>query len=94
MNIRQETAAEYASVYRVVKAAFAVAKQSDGNEQDLVVALRKSQSFLPELSLVAEVRGEIVGHILFTKVGIGDRLELALAPPLEGTVLYDPACGV
>ena len=47
MDIRQETPADYNSVYEVVKAAFAAAEQSDGNEQDLVAALRKSRSFIP-----------------------------------------------
>ena len=63
MNIRQETAADYSYVYNVVKTAFATAEQSDGNEQNLVAALRESRSFIPELSLVATVRGEIAGHI-------------------------------
>lgn len=80
MNIRQETTADYRSVYEVVKAAFATEKHSDGNEQDLVAALRKSQSFIPELSLVATIHGQIVGHILFTKASIGGDSELALAP--------------
>ena len=80
MNIRQEIAADYSSVCRVVKAAFTAAEQSDGNEQDLVAALRKSQSFIPELSLVATVHGEIAGHILFTRADIGGCPELALAP--------------
>lgn len=80
MDIRQEIPADYNSVYEVVKAAFAAAEQSDGNEQDLVTALRKSRSFIPELSLVAEVQGKIIGHILFTKVLIGGHTELALAP--------------
>lgn len=80
MNIRQEVAEDYPSVYEIVKSAFATAEQSDGNEQDLVVSLRKSQSFIPALSLVATVQGELVGHILFTKVSIGEHTGLALAP--------------
>lgn len=80
MIIRQETEADYPSVYQVVKTAFAGEEQSDGNEQDLVSALRKSRSFIPRLSLVAEVGGKIIGHILFTEVTIGGRTELALAP--------------
>lgn len=80
MIIRQETEADYPFVYEVVKTAFATAEKSDGNEQDLVTALRKSQSFIPELSLVAVVHGKIVGHILFTEVTIGGCPEVALAP--------------
>ncbi len=35
---------------------------------------------LPELSLVAEVDGKIVGHIMFTKAEVGDSKVLVLAP--------------
>ncbi len=80
MLIRQETESDYDKVYQVVKKAFSRAQHSDGNEQDLVVALRKSDAFLPELSLVAEVDGDVVGHILFTKNRIGSHTGLSLAP--------------
>ena len=80
MKIRQEQPSDYAAVYEVVKTAFATAEHSDGTEQDLVEALRHSPSFIPELSLVAVLDGKIVGHVLFTKVTVGGRTELALAP--------------
>lgn len=80
MNIRQERSDDHDEVYRVIEDAFESADQKDGNEQDVVVALRTSSSFVPELSLVAEEAGRIVGHILFTEVSVGDKVELALAP--------------
>ena len=80
MTIRAEQQADYESVYRVVENAFKTAEQSDGNEQDLVNALRQSNAFIPELSLVAEINGKIVGHIMFTKLQIGGDTALALAP--------------
>lgn len=80
MNIRQETSADYAQIYEVVKTAFASAERSDGNEQDLVTELRNSDSFVPQLSLVAVENGDIVGHILFTKADVGGHTVLALAP--------------
>lgn len=80
MEIRQEKQSDYETVYQIVKEAFATAEHSDGNEQELVVALRNSNSFIPELSLVAIEDGKIVGHILFTKVYVGEYTELALAP--------------
>ena len=80
MIIRQERSKDFPSVYALVKAAFESAEHADGNEQDLVNALRKSDSYIPELSLIAEVDGKIVGHIMFTKLKIGNQVQLALAP--------------
>ena len=78
--IRRERFEDFNEIYDVVKAAFAIAEFSDGKEQDLVVALRNSEAYVPELSLVAEVDGKIVGHIMFTEAEVGNRTELVLAP--------------
>lgn len=80
MQIRQETKKDYEKVYAVVKNAFETAEHSDGNEQDLVVMLRKSDAFIPELSLVAEDEGNIIGYILFTKAKVESDTVLVLAP--------------
>ena len=74
MMIRQEEKRDCHDIYAVVKAAFESADHSDGNEQDLVNALRQSGAYIPELSLVAEIDGRIAGHIMFTKVRIGSAL--------------------
>lgn len=80
MFIRQEEPKDYDVVYRVVKCAFENADRADGNEQDLVNALRKGESFIPELSLVAEVNGTVAAHIMFTRATVGNNTVLALAP--------------
>ena len=80
LEIRQETKKDYEEVYNVVKTAFETAEHSDGNEQDLIVALRNSDNFIPQLSLVATQDSKIVGYILFTKIKIVKYEELALAP--------------
>lgn len=80
LEIRKEAKQDYEEVYKIIKEAFASAEHSDGNEQDLVVSLRDSDSFIPELSLVAIKDDKIVGHILFTKIKIGEDEELTLAP--------------
>ena len=80
MFIRQEEIKDYKIVYSVIKKAFSCAQHTDGNEHNLVDALRSSKAFIPELSLVAEINGKIVGHIMFTKANIDNNVVLALAP--------------
>lgn len=85
--IRQEQESDYESTEKVVKIAFASADQSDQNEHKLVSRIRQSDVFIPGLSLVAvnKDKNEILGHILLSKVLIGNgdnqKVEsLALAP--------------
>ena len=80
IRIRQERREDYDEVYQLIQEAFRTAEHADGNEQDLVAALRKGRAFIPELSLVAEVEGQLAGHILFTRAKVGEREVLALAP--------------
>lgn len=80
IKIRKETTADHEQVFRIHELAF-----ERDNEAKLVVLLRKSPAFIPELSLVAEFNNEITGHILFTKNKIinetGETFEsLTLAP--------------
>ncbi len=80
MVIRREEAKDQYSIYSIVKKAFEAAQHTDGTEHQLVNALRKSDAYVPELSLVAEIDGKLVGYILFTKATVGDTVALALAP--------------
>ncbi|CAH1203636.1 N-acetyltransferase Eis [Paenibacillus plantiphilus] len=64
--IRTETTNDYAEVYNVNFVAF-------GNREDeakLVERIRATEQFIPRLSIVAEERGEIVGHLLLSKAEI------------------------
>lgn len=80
MTIRTEVPHDHATVESLITQAFAGAEHSDGNEAGLVKTLRRSRAFIPALSLVAEVDGNVVGHVLFTKIGIGQGEGVALAP--------------
>lgn len=84
IHIRQEKNEDIDIIYNLVKKSFENAKHSDGTEQDLVNRLRKSKSFISELSLVATDGNNIIGHILFTKILIENNNKkaesLALAP--------------
>lgn len=80
IKIRREEEQDYDKVYNVIKLAFENAEHTDHNEQNLVTRLRKSESFIPELSIVAEKDNKIIGYILFTKINIGNNEGVALAP--------------
>lgn len=80
MRIRQEREQDYPEIHRLVKEAFAAAEHTDGNEQDLVEALRRGPAYLPELALVAEEGGVLAGHILLTRASVGGVPVLVLAP--------------
>lgn len=83
-RIRQESKGDYKVVFNLVEKAFESDPISDHREQFLVERLRKSQAFVPELSMVAEIANKIVGHILLTKIkvknGQNEFNSLALAP--------------
>ena len=83
MIIRQETEKDYKLTESVVEEAFKDAEYADHDEHLLVQRLRQGKAFIPELSIVAEIENEIVGHILFTRMLISgsDEFEsLSLAP--------------
>ena len=80
IKIRTEKASDHHDVFFVVKSAFETAEFSDHDEHNLINRLRKSDSFVPKLSLVAEYNNKIVGHILFTEIAVGENTLVALAP--------------
>ncbi len=61
--IRQESSEYYKIVYKLIKDAFDEAENTDGDEHNLVKRLIKSKNYIPQLSLVASIDNEIVGHI-------------------------------
>lgn len=80
ITIRRETSSDYPAIFEVVKEAFAHAEYADQDEHFLVERLRKSDAYIPELSLVAEMDGNVVGHIMFTKIKVGEHDAITLAP--------------
>ncbi len=83
--IREERQKDFEKINQVVKAAFKNVEQTDHTEHLLLERLRKSQAYIPALSLVAQTpQGEIVGHLLLSKAHIINGSQsfevLALAP--------------
>ena len=79
ITVRKEEAADIKAIDVVHMSAF-----EGEQEVSLIDTLRQSSSFLPDLSLVAEFKNRIVGHILLSKVVIQHGAKsadiLALAP--------------
>ena len=68
VTIRKENQFDYNRVFDLTQKAFETLEISDHNEGKLVEKLRKAPTFIDELSLVAEISGQVVGHILFTPI--------------------------
>jgi len=77
--IRPESADDHAAIRRVVAAAF-----GSHVEADLVEHIRASPEYVPQLALVAEIDGEIVGHVMISgaliRNGVGSRAVAMLSP--------------
>jgi len=68
--IRDETKSDAAVITEVTAAAFESLEISNHTEQFIVEALRSARALT--VSLVAEVDGQVVGHIAFSPVAISD----------------------
>ena len=69
-DIREEVPADVPAIGAVTAAAFRSAEHSSGTEQHIITALRDAGQLA--VSLVAEDRGEIVGHVAASPVAISD----------------------
>ena len=87
LTIRPQQVRDYGPIATILTQAF---EQSD--EAKLVERLRGSNSYVSDLSLVAEINQQVVGHILFSYAKLeGDYSQLvlvlaplAVAPPFQG----------
>ncbi|MGZ8762635.1 MAG: GNAT family N-acetyltransferase, partial [Acidimicrobiia bacterium] len=82
-TIRPEQPADTAAIAAVVEAAF-----GSPVEARLVDDIRRSPEYEPDWSLVAEVDGEIVGHVMVSRAALHDGEEhrrIAMLSPLAVT---------
>lgn len=80
ITIRPERPADFPIIHELVRLAFEHAEHTDGDEPFLVTRLRQSPEYIPELALLAEKKGLMLGHIMYTKLHVGERTALALGP--------------
>ncbi|WOE76044.1 GNAT family N-acetyltransferase [Alterisphingorhabdus coralli] len=70
LNLRAEEPEDQAAIHDLTKRAFAPMPYADGDEQDLVDALRAAGALA--ISLVAESEGRVVGHVAFSPAVAAD----------------------
>ncbi len=75
IKVRSEQLRDYEEIDLVISSAF-----NRYNEVKLVHDLRETKQYKPELSLVATLNGQIIGHILFYPIKTSDYETLLLAP--------------
>lgn len=78
--IRSEMEADFADIRAVVRDAFLSAEYSDEDEHNLVERIRKTDEYIPELSLVALKDGKVVGYAMMSRITIGESSAIGLAP--------------
>ncbi|MDH5445948.1 MAG: N-acetyltransferase [Gammaproteobacteria bacterium] len=70
ITIRDETEADISTIFDITAEAFKTLEISDHTEQFVINALRKAGALI--ISLVAELDGQVIGHIAFSPVSISD----------------------
>ncbi|MBE5781362.1 MAG: N-acetyltransferase [Clostridiales bacterium] len=72
ITIRLETPSDYRKVEELTRRAFWNVYKPGADEHYFAHAMRNHKDFLPELSFAAELDGEIIGSILYTKAHLVD----------------------
>ena len=87
IKLRLETKEDHPKVEKVTREAFWNQYVPGCDEHYLVNILRDHKDFIPELNFVAELVGEVVGNIMYTRSWVenekGDKVE---------TVTFGPVC--
>ncbi len=72
IRIRNEEESDYEIVEKITRQAFWNLYVPGCNEHYLVHMMRSHEDFVPELDLVIEVDGQIIGNIMYTKAKLVD----------------------
>lgn len=75
LTVRPATADDREAIVEVVRAAF-----GQDDEVDLVRRVWASPDLMPDLELVADEAGTVVGHVLCTRAHVGETPVVAVAP--------------
>ena len=83
MFVREENSSDYDEVFKVVENAFKNAEHTNHKEQFLLEKLRKSDEFIPQLSLVCVLNNKIIGHVMLTKAFVNKDFKSLIVAPLS-----------
>ncbi len=86
MLIRPERREDAALIHEPVETAFKSAKVSSGTEEALVARVRAGRAYLPDLALVAEEDGRLLGQVMISRVPLrkdGRTNSVLLVAPLS-----------
>lgn len=93
IKIRKETAGDYCKIDNILRSCFQSDKSSEEfNEWVLVRKIRGCKEYIPDLALVAEEDGRIIGFVMFSVCKIGEIISAALAP--LAVIPEKQSCGV
>jgi putative acetyltransferase len=87
VKIRHEAATDYERVEKITRKAFWNLYTPGCAEHYLVHIMRTHQDFLPELDLVIEVGGQVIGNIMYTKTKLIDE-----SGKEKGILTFGPVC--
>ena len=85
--IRQERESDYARVEQVIRQAFHNIYTPGCTEHYLAHVIRPHPDFLPELDLVLELDGQVIGSIMYTRSTLVDE-----AGAEKGILTFGPVC--
>jgi predicted N-acetyltransferase YhbS len=92
VTLRREAPADFREVENLIREAFWNHYAPGCDEHYLAHVLRAKPAFVPELDILAEADGRIVGHILYTRAEILTDAGAALPVLSFGPIAVLPAC--
>ncbi len=72
VTVRPEQPEDAQAIEALIKEAYAAISYSDHREHLMVERLRISAAYIPDLSLLAEIEGQTVGHLMLTRIAVRD----------------------
>lgn len=91
LTIRRETAADYRAVEELTRRAFWNLYVPGCTEHYVAHILRGHPDFIPELDLVLELDGNLIGNVMYTRAKLVDADGVEKAVLTFGPVCIDPA---